>query len=53
METYGPAFFRVLVSLVVKLEGDLGVQPNAKIVVHDTLLRTLSADYRTGLFTDN
>lgn len=33
-----PAFFRVLVSLVVEFEGNLGVQADAKVVVHHTLL---------------
>lgn len=36
-----PAFFRVLVSLVVELEGNLGVQADAEVVVHHTLLGTL------------
>lgn len=36
-----PAFFRVLVSLVVELEGNLGVQADAEVVVHHALLGTL------------
>lgn len=37
-----PAFFRVLVSFVVELEGDFGVQADAEVVVHHTLLWALS-----------
>lgn len=33
-----PALFRVLVSLVVELEGNLGVQADAEVVIHHTLL---------------
>lgn len=33
-----PAFFRVLVSFIVELEGDFGVQADAEVVVHHTLL---------------
>lgn len=33
-----PALFRVLVPLVVELEGNLGVQADAKVIVHHTLL---------------
>lgn len=36
-----PAFFGVLVPLVVELEGNLSIQANAKVVVHDALLGTL------------
>lgn len=32
-----PAFLRVLFSLVVELQGDLGVEADAKVVVHHTL----------------
>lgn len=39
-----PALFGVLVSLVVELEGNLGVQADAEVVVHHTLLRTLSTN---------
>lgn len=34
-----PALLRVLVSLVVEVQGDLGVQADAEVIVHDTLLR--------------
>lgn len=43
-----PAFFRVLVSLVVEFEGDLGVQSDAEVVVHYTLLWTLSTEDKTS-----
>ena len=33
-----PAFLGVLFSLVVELQGDLGVEADAKVVVHHTLL---------------
>lgn len=37
-----PAFFRVLVSFVVELKGDFGIQADAEVVVHHTLLWALS-----------
>lgn len=39
-----PALFGVLVPLVVELQGDLGVQADAKVVVHDALLRAVPAE---------
>jgi hypothetical protein len=33
-----PAFLRVFVSLVVKVQRDFGVKADAKVVVHHTLL---------------
>ena len=33
-----PALLWVLVPLVVEVQGDLGVQPDPKVVVHHTLL---------------
>lgn len=39
-----PAFFRVLISLVVELEGNLGVQSDAEVVVHHALLGALSTN---------
>lgn len=33
-----PAFLWMLLSLVVELQGDLGIQADAKVVVHHTLL---------------
>lgn len=33
-----PAFLGVLISLVVELQGDFGVQTDTKVVVHHTLL---------------
>lgn len=36
-----PALLRVLVTLVVEVQGDLRVQADAKVIVHDTLLRVI------------
>jgi len=40
-ETYvfktSPAFFRIILSLFVKVQGNFCVQTNSKIIVHDAL----------------
>lgn len=33
-----PALLRVLITLVVEVQGDLRIQANAKVIVHDALL---------------
>lgn len=38
MRLHPPALLRVLVALIVEVQGDLRIQANAKVVVHDTLL---------------
>ena len=34
-----PAFFWVILSFFMKVEGNLGIQTNSKIIIHHTLLR--------------
>lgn len=54
-----PALLRVLITLVVEVQGDLRIQADAKVIVHDTLLcvilsakggfRPIRTALRTGL----
>ena len=39
-----PALFGVLVPLVVELQGDLGIQPDPKVVVHHAFLSAESEE---------
>lgn len=44
-----PALLWMLVSLVVEVQRDLGVESDAKVVVHDALLRVAVPETETRL----
>lgn len=43
-----PALLGVLIPFVVELQGDLRIQANAKVVIHDTFLREVAESSRQG-----
>lgn len=50
-----PAFLWVLISFVVELQGNFGIQADAKVVIHHTLLCAVSLEtdkmnIKAGLF---